>query len=1063
MERELTPAEIEDIIDFVQPSVHLPVETARSITTATRRRLHDQLVGKRIQPKKIPKLKRLLYEMHTATIIHPGESVGIVCAQSIGERQTQMSCCGKTQVLVAIRGERRHVPIGDLVDRYLPPVTNLDQHDVAPVVDLECVGVSPTEKVSWAAVTHVSRHPANGDLVTVTTKYGRTVRATASHSFLVRANNRVVTRSGGDLVTGDYVPVVKDMSSCTSGSSPKEFGRLVVPGVDELVGRFVDKHHVTLQMLIRYRGCADRLGASRELLAEFDQAIHADVWWDRVVGIDVERGSREMVYDFTVDEKLQSFMLSNGVFVHNTLNSVRWDETLLYALGEGVVVEPIGQMIDDLIQKDGGERSQLIPENRTVYLSLPEGYRVPSSDEDGVVAWHRVEAVTRHLPVGDLVRVRTMSGRNVTATRSKSFLVWKDGKFVTTKGSAVAVGDRLPTTRTLPRPFDHPAKPFDELEGSVLGYVLAAGRLLGGGRILVTGKRHEAIELYCRVRRVFCMYVAFGDGVKVEFCLCLWSASLCGLFSGDSHSLGVPNTVHSGSPELQRGFLRGFFDVRGTVTVDTVRVNGPDKNVLLRVASVASHFGVFCSVEKSGLVVRDQSVQRFETEIDFASPPRRCQMECATRFVDKDQMVVLDEVVSVEGVPTADGEWVYDLTVADTRNFQLLNGITMRDTFHKAGQSEKAMTAGVPRFQELMGATKNPKIVNCKVYFRQSVETIQEMRRTVGHSIVGLLLKDVSLSMTAMIKNAPEPWYAAHDMLHGDTYRRYIPYCISVQLNTDKLFEHRLTTRQIAAAVTGVYSDLYCVFGPPTVGRLDIYVDISTVVLPERRLYFINSENAPMIYLEECVMPTLEKLVVAGIPGISEIYYIRENGEWIVETNGANLRKLLSLGMVDPDRTLSNNVWDIYEIFGIEAARQFLIEEYMSIMDGINICHTSLLVDYMTHSGTISSITRYTLKKESGGPFGRASFEESMICFTGAGVRGELEPTVGVSSAIICGKRAHVGTGMFGVRWNLGMLPDAEDVMLENVVERTRDLSLDDEEGRPPGRKKVVVPSLVEF
>ena len=95
----------------------------------------------------------------------------------------------------------------------------------------------------------------------------------------------------------------------------------------------------------------------------------------------------------------------------------------------------------------------------------------------------------------------------------------------------------------------------------------------------------------------------------------------------------------------------------------------------------------------------------------------------------------------------------------------------------------------------------------------------------------------------------------------------------------------------------------------------------------------------------------------------------------------------------------------------------------MEIMDGINICHATLLVDRMTYNGTISSITRFTLKKEDSGPLGKASFEETMDNFLLAAARGEKESTKGVSASIICGKQSNIGTGMVKVKIDIDKLP----------------------------------------
>jgi hypothetical protein len=63
------------------------------------------------------------------------------------------------------------------------------------------------------------------------------------------------------------------------------------------------------------------------------------------------------------------------------------------------------------------------------------------------------------------------------------------------------------------------------------------------------------------------------------------------------------------------------------------------------------------------------------------------------------------------------------------------------------------------------------------------------------------------------------------------------------------------------------------------------------------------------------------------------------------------------------------------------------------------------------------------MKKDDSGPFGKASFEETMDNFLNAAARGEIEPTKGVSASIICGKRATIGTGMIGLRVDIERLP----------------------------------------
>lgn len=357
---------------------------------------------------------------------------------------------------------------------------------------------------------------------------------------------------------------------------------------------------------------------------------------------------------------------------------------------------------------------------------------------------------------------------------------------------------------------------------------------------------------------------------------------------------------------------------------------------------------------------------------------------------------------------------------------------TTLNTFHRAGTSEKTMTAGVPRFQELLNATKKPNIVNHKIYFNGNIETIEDIRNIVGHNIVGLNFSDISTDISIKLDKKDEPWYGAYKIMYSDNYIKY-DHCISIKLNMAKLFEYKLTMQDIANRIHEEFDDICCIFSPPQFAQFDVFVDTSNVDLPMDRVMFVDTENAIEIYLEECVQPILEKMNICGIECISEVFYSKENGEWFVDTNGINSRtintqyinykSLLACHVVDFTRTISNNVWDIYEVLGIEAVRTFLVEEFMAIMEGINICHAELLVDRMTHGGSISSITRYTMKKDESGPFGRASFEETMDNFLNAASRGEIEPTKGVSASIICGKRAPIGTGMIDLRLDLSSLP----------------------------------------
>lgn len=358
------------------------------------------------------------------------------------------------------------------------------------------------------------------------------------------------------------------------------------------------------------------------------------------------------------------------------------------------------------------------------------------------------------------------------------------------------------------------------------------------------------------------------------------------------------------------------------------------------------------------------------------------------------------------------------------------NTQTALNTFHKAGQSEKTMTEGVPRFQELLNATRNQKMVNHKIFFNKGTDTIKNIRSVVSNKITGLTLNDITVSVQSFPNETPEEkWYKPYQILHKSNFETLTGH-VRFILNIHKMFEYKITNQQIQDAIENEYSDLYCIFSPMGDGRLDVFVDPTDVISRiEEETAYITPDNAMEIYMEDVVEPNLANIPLCGIKGINEIFYSTENNEWFIETNATNsdplklniLQMIMSLPDVDDTRTLSNNIWEIYETLGVEATKAFLVEEFMGIMDGINECHARLLVDRMTFSGGIASISRYTLKNDECGPMGKASFEESLDNFLNAAAEGEVEPTKGISASIICGKRSNTGTGIMGLKMNMSI------------------------------------------
>ena len=103
----------------------------------------------------------------------------------------------------------------------------------------------------------------------------------------------------------------------------------------------------------------------------------------------------------------------------------------------------------------------------------------------------------------------------------------------------------------------------------------------------------------------------------------------------------------------------------------------------------------------------------------------------------------------------------------------------------------------MPRFQELLNATRNPRMVNCKLFFNNKNETIQELRETINHNIVCLTLKNVTEEIKICLDKEDEWWYDTFKILYNDNFDK-LSHCLSVKLNKKIMFKYRLTLEDIA-------------------------------------------------------------------------------------------------------------------------------------------------------------------------------------------------------------------------------------------------------------------------
>lgn len=167
--------------------------------------------------------------------VEPGEMVGIIAAQSEGECVTQLSVVSHTRLKIIETDKDGKIiatyngPINEFIDRIIddsrkvnnkmnnvivlekPNKNGLESVVCHPSSHYYIASVSENEKIEWTHILEISRHPANGQLIKVTTKSGRTTTATLSHSFLTRKDNKVIPIRGSELKVGTRIPILKKL------------------------------------------------------------------------------------------------------------------------------------------------------------------------------------------------------------------------------------------------------------------------------------------------------------------------------------------------------------------------------------------------------------------------------------------------------------------------------------------------------------------------------------------------------------------------------------------------------------------------------------------------------------------------------------------------------------------------------------------------------------------------------------------------------------------------------------------------------------------------------------
>lgn len=296
--------------------------------------------------------------------------------------------------------------------------------------------------------------------------------------------------------------------------------------------------------------------------------------------------------------------------------------------------------------------------------------------------------------------------------------------------------------------------------------------------------------------------------------------------------------------------------------------------------------------------------------------------------------------------------------------------MTLR-TFHYAGVAELNVTLGLPRIIEIIDARRVPSTALMTIYLTGKLAEDKNKARAFAQDIEATTVEDVA-SQTEM------------DLINME---------FVVTLDRGRMQQKELTPTKVASIIREALK-----IDAPVEGN-KLRIKPPTQTLSELRRTATKVKGVPL----------------RGIKGINRVVVKMESNEYVVYTEGSNLADILQLRGVDQTRTVTNNINEVEEVLGIEAARNSIIIEAVKTLEeqglDVDVRHIMLVADMMTHDGDMKQVGRHGVSGEKASVLARASFEVTTKHLLDACIRGEKDKLDGIIENVIAGQPIPLGTG----------------------------------------------------
>jgi DNA-directed RNA polymerase beta' subunit len=962
----------------------------------------DLLIIKRFNKAALTLLLDTITIDYKRAIVAPGEMVGMIAGQSIGEVSTQMtlnSVTYETPIIVRnVNGEIHKTQIGDFIEHKINAAKKIEYYKdkdttYAEVEDYyEIPSCDEDGNIVWKRIEAVTRHPVvNKDgtntMLKITTNEQREVIATKAKSFLKLVNGKILPVEGDSLKVGDYLPVSKKSIDFTE---KRELDlKSVLPPTEYIYSSEVEK--------------------AKEVMTEYH-------WWSKHQGTTFTLPyKRSDSFVAKVNDKLRNGCNTKTAFAPNCVYTMQTN------------------MNDYNIP-------EIIP------LDYNFGYLIGAYSAEGCMTKYQVSIANNDesyfAPILDLCQK------------------WN----ITTKVYR------------------------NENKGK-------------------QGWTSQDLRIYNTV-------------------LCRLLEKFCGKLS---HNKFVSDKIIFSNKECLYGFMDAYIGGDGTINKKdkSIVMSSVSKDLLIDVQQILNILNIYSFITKPTkiennnrgtlsenihqmytLFVRNQQANKLARLLNMKLKYKQDNLQVILSHNPKYEInknatiipnevdgelvfekrndlyngVLFDKIISIEEVENTTN-YAFDLTVEDTRTFNIYNGLAMEDTFHFAGVASKSnVTRGVPRIEEILSLSSEIKNPSLSIYLKPEDETQKEKAQTIMYMLEHTRLEEIVKSVEVCFdpddlntlinddKDTIQQYRAFENMvaecsetsLQNDENEKS-KWIIRMEMDPEVMLEKNITMDDVNFTLKNCYDDqINCVYSDFNADKLIFRIRMSEIMKAggrgsAKKIKVNPLDQSDQIYiLKNFQDQLLQNVVLRGIKGINKVILrkivdnmIEHNGIykkqdiWVLDTIGTNLLDVLGLDFIDNKRTMSNDIIEIYNVLGIEAARQAIYNELVEVVefDGtyINYHNYSVLVDRMTFTSKLISIFRHGINNDNIGPIAKASFEETPEMFLKAARHAELDTLRGVSANVMCGQEGFFGTGCFQV------VLDIEEMQKLEAASEYKPMNIEDE------------------